>query len=639
MAQSEPLIVGFSDYLDERSQAKGMARCLQDVRGIEAIQFDPAKTASLDARQCDVVVLSSFVERHRNWNRFWRAQSKSVYDMVRRGGVLIAFCRYRKADDPSSPDSRLRLEPPGYEVARGKLDPKMLYVEGNSHPIWDSFAGRGDARGIKSLKSTRVADRKRFALDCFDSWDTSKWKVGISSDRRVRRGDAAALQARYGRGEIILLQLILDKAEGANADASDAVRRDLFANIFRWAKSRPRLKKPAKRQPKVVPDPKQGGRQPLVPLPVVVPKDPKPRRVDPPKIFERLRIDGRVFLDANRNGFFDAGERVFFEQLLSDQVKTWKTGGDGRYQVDVQRTGGRSFYLEIPGGFEMLDKRPWYRDITGPDARATLRLDFPLVPRRSEPSSTSEGKLEDRVLFVRVPNLESSERSAAFERALQEMILVHRPRDLVVMVVDIPTSSLLKTRMTFDRILRATGLPIYVAVPNTGRLQGVGNSSLAGPERFSRGMRNGKMVFLGRNRLPTAWRLWATRQPQQALLVSGELLMESSESQLAGRILVAPARDAADLSQPDRPRVPSFSVPGSKARALLMTWRKSQPPRFELLGGVVTARVPAGDSGQKTGAKEEPAKQPDPAPKLDLPPHPLIQGSLEAALEAALRDS
>ena len=87
------------------------------------------------------------------------------------------------------------------------------------------------------------------------------------------------------------------------------------------------------------------------------------------------RVTGRVFVDANANGVYDADDVPLAGAFISDQVEEVSTTVDGTYLLDARGYG--VIFLSQPDGYVV--RGPFWRAVSGDDAR----VDFALEPSES----------------------------------------------------------------------------------------------------------------------------------------------------------------------------------------------------------------------------------------------------------------
>ncbi|MBI3880038.1 MAG: metallophosphoesterase [Verrucomicrobia bacterium] len=84
-------------------------------------------------------------------------------------------------------------------------------------------------------------------------------------------------------------------------------------------------------------------------------------------------ISGRVFIDANGNGRFDAGEKGVAGCVVSDERTLARTDGEGRYQFEVPAGAATVFVVNAPGTWPV---GRWWASIA--DGKKNQSLDFPI---------------------------------------------------------------------------------------------------------------------------------------------------------------------------------------------------------------------------------------------------------------------
>ena len=82
---------------------------------------------------------------------------------------------------------------------------------------------------------------------------------------------------------------------------------------------------------------------------------------------------GRVYVDKNRNGIFDKGEKVLKDVKVSDGLNVVKTNANGMFTLPGHKR-ERFIFITLPSGYKTCDKH--YHPIT----TATDNYDFGLIP-------------------------------------------------------------------------------------------------------------------------------------------------------------------------------------------------------------------------------------------------------------------
>ena len=88
------------------------------------------------------------------------------------------------------------------------------------------------------------------------------------------------------------------------------------------------------------------------------------------RVAEPTRVTGRVFVDANGNGVYDAGETPLAGVAVSDQVQEVLTGDDGTFTLEARGYG--LVFVSQPDGY--ATRGPFWRTVSGLDTG----VDFPL---------------------------------------------------------------------------------------------------------------------------------------------------------------------------------------------------------------------------------------------------------------------
>lgn len=84
-------------------------------------------------------------------------------------------------------------------------------------------------------------------------------------------------------------------------------------------------------------------------------------------------INGRVFLDANGNGTFDAGDKGIAGCVVSDERAFARSDGEGRYQLALPAGPAAVFVVNAPGTWPAAR---WWSHVA--DGAADATVDFPL---------------------------------------------------------------------------------------------------------------------------------------------------------------------------------------------------------------------------------------------------------------------
>ncbi|MCB1282536.1 MAG: hypothetical protein KDB18_13520, partial [Salinibacterium sp.] len=367
-------VVGFIDHRDDRTGTTGIETLLANEPSVQRHRFDLQRPETWIIESCDMIFVGSFSERAPGWGDFVRQAKPRVLEFVRSGGVLVRMNRYRWADDkrPGAQYAQPDLLPPGYTVTRGGDDPRNLFLGESEHPIWHRMTGRPIDGGWHRLSVEKIGNERLF-LDAFEDW-SSQFRKSAGADRDAyRKNDTAALHAQFGRGWLMLFQLTIDKFDGINDKNLRRQSERFIDNLITWARDTAgtRVKTAP---PPVRPDP------PIEPRPR--PEDPPPVFVPPPRSEPTTAlVRGRVFLDANGNGRFEAGEPTVEGATIGDERRVKRSGDGGRYQMTISRSPGRCLTIEPPPGYRAAASS--FRRFSEP-APERIDEDFALVPLDAE---------------------------------------------------------------------------------------------------------------------------------------------------------------------------------------------------------------------------------------------------------------
>ncbi len=177
-------------------------------------------------------------------------------------------------------------------------------------------------------------------------------------------------------------------------------------------------------------------------------------------------VEGKVFLDENGNGKFDAGERFLSGFLVSDGINFAKTNASGRYKLEV-RDGRQSIYVHQGQGYQA---KHWFYSLPA-DQKS---LDFAMQPAKPF-----------RGVFLQVadsetPNLDS------FLPNMVEWAKVMQP-DFVVHTGDLCRMNGIKAHAE-KFTAEAFGAPVFTMVGNhdiIAPVDGKDYSSFYGPYYYS----------------------------------------------------------------------------------------------------------------------------------------------------------
>lgn len=91
-----------------------------------------------------------------------------------------------------------------------------------------------------------------------------------------------------------------------------------------------------------------------------------------PVLANAAMVRGRVFVDANRDGVFNSGERGVANVKVSDGVQIVQTSANGLYQIETSAKSVGHIFVIVPAGYAAPDG--FYHSFTGKEAK----LDFAL---------------------------------------------------------------------------------------------------------------------------------------------------------------------------------------------------------------------------------------------------------------------
>ncbi|MCX6094720.1 MAG: metallophosphoesterase [Candidatus Bipolaricaulota bacterium] len=127
--------------------------------------------------------------------------------------------------------------------------------------------------------------------------------------------------------------------------------------------------------------------------------------------------EGWVFMDANRNGAFDAGEVGVADAAVSDGVTVVRTDAGGRFDLAIDAA-ARFVFLSTPNGTHAT--RRWYVPVAASAAYA-----FPLE------SVAQSGPL----VFVQLSDLHYAPDAASFEAAFADRRMAYEPAPILDQIV------------------------------------------------------------------------------------------------------------------------------------------------------------------------------------------------------------
>lgn len=151
-------------------------------------------------------------------------------------------------------------------------------------------------------------------------------------------------------------------------------------------------------------------------------------------------ISGRVFLDTNRNGSCDPGEKGIAGCLVSDEESISKSDAAGRFELPSSAGAAVVFVVNPPGTWP---SGPWWHPLAGREINR--EIDFPLLPQdQSGPLYFVQGT---------DPHLQPSA-VPLFRRYLEHVNALPVPVQFVVhtgdLVVDSGLASMERARELFD---------------------------------------------------------------------------------------------------------------------------------------------------------------------------------------------
>jgi hypothetical protein len=613
-AQQGERVIGYCDVADPRTKCKGLETALRRAArpGIKFERFDLRRAESFRPERWDAILFSSYVEMTPGWTDFVKREKADVLAFAERGGLVVFFARYRKSDTGEVADVPQvpRLEPPGWKLRRAKGKPSGIYLDPKGHPVWQGVGGRGGRDGIAMVKNRRMAGFDEFGMDAFDKWSRSL-KVGAwTADKR--RGSAMALHGQFGGqgGAFWFIQMILDKVDGPSSDKSVRVSNLFFANLMKIIGQRRRLTRPATPPPRVE-----------KPEPVEPPPSPPKVELKPSAL-----IFGRVFVDGNGDARPQAGETGVAGVRLNDQTTEYRSDSRGAFRLEFQGPSLRALLLEIPDRFELAGSASswWTLGRPAPGGRRSER-DFALRAVADPDRGLA--------LAFQLPQPKSVEDIDSWSAALGEVLERRRP-DLVFLITPRIPENL---QFRFDRALRdavgAASVDLRL-VSSEGRraVEDLRPGRLTRqPLRSSRWLAGHRMAVMA---APDAagggpdWSRWAELCRGSSLAVSGVPLRPEQRRTWGAKLVLEPGeggQPAADLGS-----VPLFRGPDDAWVEISV--RRGRPLGVDLrrLKDAVADAEPGAENGE-----ESPAKPPT-EDRAVLREHPLLAGSLEDALKAAL---
>jgi hypothetical protein len=375
---------------------------------------------------------------------------------------------------------------------------------------------------------------------------------------------------------------------------------------------------------------------------------PPPGSATPPP--SKVLVRGRVFVDADMNGARGPQESAIGGVLVSDQRRWVRTQDDGAYALLESAGAGMPLSIVVPAGYRL--DAPWYVPPYPPQpGGGVVETDFALWPGGlAENAPTS-------VLALVVPPLEDDADRATFTELVRSIVEGERPDVVLAWTAAASAGDSGTSAQRLTAALTGVGPPVRWVLPAKNGVDEL-YSPAFGPRRFVFGL--GAQRYLTAD--ADAFAAGAGVEVRQNLVsrvrdaragvlaVAGETAAQSvaplAEFDVKLVIGAGPALDELLEGKIRRVHVPPLWSAGDPDRnASFALVRVAADGAAECTLVLAPAPVAAADpqpppdsAPSAAGGDAEAGAASRPAPGIDevIDAHPLVRGSLKAALDAAL---
>lgn len=672
--------VGYYEYVDPVANITGLPTVL-DIGGAswkESFSTDPALPPRYDHYQA--IVFGSYVSFDPRWSEFIAREKERILAFVAAGGHLVIMNQFKKL----YPEELLL--PPGVRAKRGGTDPKLFFVSPRESGVWKQWIGATSERWVqRSMVEVGPKDRLVFT-DAFESWDRMEKSAGDNRDSRGGLG--AALHAEHGQGEIHLFQLAYDKIDTAKDAKAREHCGDFFKSLLAYIRDKtasrrvatgPRTaavvpivptedQKPAEvKAPAVEPEGKGTGalgaeaptktaeaapREPAKGIPPAAVEE-QESTIKPPA--SRTLVKGRVFVDEDGDGVREPNEGALPNVLVSDGSRSTATAADGSFEFLIEAQAPPPFIVDVPPGYRL--DGPWFVPPFPKQAGGNvMAIDFPLMPGGL--SNTAPASL----LAFGLPKLASEEDWTSFAQLVQMIVEGERPDLLLVWTESAGFDESEPGAMRAKEALATLGPPVrFVAGSAPGPGASKAFSNAFGPRRYVLSLASKRYrtvdgeIFAADSSAESRLEVAAALKREAAdVVLASKGGAQAAYSLLAasGAELVLALGERSDLMIGEKLRyvaVPTLWRDGDGERAAQFLILRSDGASSVVVEVVVPEAAEAvvaesrpdsqptgGGAPDRGDVVSERPEAPAIAIQETIDSHPLVRGSLAAAVRAAL---